>query len=96
MKGLKGGTALFCILMPDPKLTSVWFLTFAVILAVSVYFMRLLPTPWISGFVAVFVFAMWCDRILYCASTLFLRAFVLRNRRAFEAFAEGITIREAV
>lgn len=74
--------------------SSIWFLSLAVIAAVSAHFMNLLPTV-ISGFVVAFVFAMWCDRLLYWASTVFLRAFVLRNQQALEAFGEGITIREA-
>ncbi|MFQ5492071.1 MAG: hypothetical protein ACE5GE_15245 [Phycisphaerae bacterium] len=74
--------------------SSIWFLTLTVTAAVCVHFMNLLPTLWISGFVAVFAFALWCDRGLYCASTFFLRLFVLRSRRALEAFSEGITIRE--
>jgi hypothetical protein len=72
--------------------SSIWFLTIAMIAAVGIHFTNLLPSPWMSGFVVVFAFAMWCDRLVYCASTFFLRAFVLRNRRALEAFAEGITI----
>lgn len=74
--------------------SSIWFLTLAVIAAMTVHFMSLLPSPWMSGFVAAFVFAMWCDRLLCCASTWFLRAFVLRNQRALQAFNEGLTIRE--
>lgn len=75
--------------------SSIWFLTLAMIALVSVHLMNLMATPWMSGFVALFAFAAWCDRLLYCASTFFLRAFVLRNPRALEAFGEGITIREA-
>jgi len=75
--------------------SSIWFLTLALIASVSVHFMNLLAIPRMSGLVAVFAFALWCDRLLYCASTFFLRAFVLRNQRALEAFGEGITIREA-
>jgi len=76
--------------------SSIWFLTFVVIVTVTVHFMELLPTPCISRFVAIFALAMWCDRLLYRASTFFLRAFVLRNRRALESFGEGVTIREAL
>ena len=70
-------------------------LTVVVIAAVTVCFMRLLPNPWLSGLVATFAFALWCDRLLYCASTFFLRAFVLRNQRAPEVFDEGIRIQQA-
>lgn len=75
--------------------SSMWFLTLILVTAVSLHFMKLLSSPWMSGFIAIFAFALWCDRLLYCASTFFLRAFVLRNPRALEAFGEGITIREA-
>jgi hypothetical protein len=69
--------------------------TLVLIVAVSAHFMNLFANPWMSGFVTAFLFALWCDRLLYCASTFFLRAFVLRNQRALEAFREGITIQEA-
>ena len=74
--------------------SSMWLLTLAVIASVVVHFTGLLPNQWMSGFVAVFAFAMWCDRLLYCSSTVFLRCFVLRNPRALEAFGEGITVRD--
>jgi len=74
--------------------SSIWFLTFAVVAAMSVHIMTVLPSSCMSGFVAAFAFAMWCDRLLYCASTFFLRSFVLRNPRALQAFSEGLTIRE--
>jgi len=74
--------------------SSLWLHTIIVIAAVSVHFANILPTHWMSGFAALFTFALWTDRLLYCSSTFFLRAFVLRNQRAFEAFGEGITIRE--
>lgn len=74
--------------------THIWLLTLVMATAVSIHFLRLLPTPWMSGFLLVFVFSLWCDRLLYCASTMFLRLFVLRNQRALQAFGEGIIIRE--
>lgn len=75
--------------------SSIWFLTLIVIVAIGLHFTHLLPSLWMSGFAATFAFALWCDRLLYCASTFFLRAFVLRNQRALETFGEGITLREA-
>jgi hypothetical protein len=75
--------------------SSIWFLTPAVVAAVTVHFMKLLANPWLSAFIATLAFALWCKGFLYCASTFFLRAFVLRNQRALEAFGEGIRIREA-
>ena len=73
----------------------IWFLTLLLIATTGVYLAHFLPTPWVSEFVAAFVFAMWCSRLIYCASTAFLRAFVLRNQRALNAFHDGITLQEA-
>lgn len=75
--------------------SSIWFLTLLMIAAAVVHFMKLLPDRWMSGYLILFAFALWCDRLLYVASTFFLRAFVLRNPQALEVFGEGITIREA-
>lgn len=74
--------------------SSMWFITVALSAAVGAHFTNLLPSQWISGTLVVFAFAMWCDRLLYCASTVFLRAFVLRNPRALEACRDGITFRD--
>src|SRR5207249_6315752 len=74
--------------------SSIWLLAVLVIAAMSVHFMNLLANRWVSGLAATFAFALWCDRFLYWAATFFLRAFILRNRRAFEAFREGIRVRE--
>lgn len=75
--------------------SSMWFLTLVGIAAVGIHLMRLLADPYLSGFIASFAFALWCDRLLYSASTFFFRAFILRNPRAFLAFGEGVRIREA-
>jgi len=72
---------------------SIWLHTLLVIVAVSAHFMDLFSNVSISGFVTAFVFALWCDRFLYWSSTFFLRAFVLRNQRAFEEFRDDIIIR---
>lgn len=75
--------------------SAMWLLTLILIVAGVIHFTNIFAASWISGFVTAFAFALWCDRLLYCASTAFLRAFVLRNQRAFEAFQEGLVIREA-
>jgi len=75
--------------------SSMWFLTLVGIAAVGVHLMRLLANPYLSGFIASFAFALWCDQLLYSASTVFFRAFVLRNQRALQAFGEGIRLRKA-
>ncbi len=48
--------------------------------------------PWY--FIAI-VFALWVSRLVYCAATSLLRAFVLRNQRALEFMREHIQVREA-
>ena len=68
--------------------------TVALIGALIIHFLKVLPNPWMSEFLIVFVFALWCSRLVYNASTFLLRECVLRNPRALEAFEEGITIRE--
>jgi hypothetical protein len=67
----------------------------ALIVALAIHFLKVLPNPKTSGFIAVYIFSLWCSRFLYHAATHFLRAFVLRNPRALEAFGEAITLREA-
>ena len=47
--------------------------------------------PW---YFITFVFSLWASRLVYFAATAFLRAFVLRNQRAFEFMGENIHIRE--
>lgn len=73
----------------------IWFLNIVLVATVAVLFLRLVANPFLVGFIATFVFALWCKRFLYWAATWFLRAFVLRNQRALEAFRDGIRIREA-
>ena len=71
---------------------TMWLCTLVVVVAAGIHFLSLFPTLWMSGFVLAFTFALWCDRLLYRASSLLLRCFVLRNKKAFQAFSEGITI----
>lgn len=70
-----------------------WPLTVCVVVATAVHFFAPISDPWASGFIVLFALALWSDRLVYSAATFFLRAFVLRNRRALEAFSEGFTIR---
>lgn len=50
-------------------------------------------SAWVLGALASFLLALWCDRLIYVASSSFLRKQVLRNRRALAAYAEGLSIR---
>lgn len=75
--------------------SSMGLVTLFLVTAVSLHFAKVLSNPWKSGFLVLFAIALWSDRLLYCASTTFLRAFVLRNKRAFEAFSDGLVVRES-
>lgn len=48
----------------------------------------------VLGVGAVYVLAMWLDRLLYAASTLLLRAFIIRNSKAFTWLRQHLVIRE--
>ena len=71
------------------------FVTCLLAAAIVVHFLMWLPSIWVSSFFVVFALSLWCNRLLYCAATVFLRNFVLRNARALEAFGKGLTIRDA-
>lgn len=67
--------------------------TIFLLISVGVHLFSNLKTPWITGFASAFLFCLWCIRLLYCSSTVFLRAFVIRNGRAFEYLSEYLVIR---
>jgi hypothetical protein len=43
---------------------------------------------------SLFFASLWCSRVLYSASTMYLRCFILRNARAFEMLRDEITLKE--
>lgn len=63
------------------------------IVVTCVHFLGAFDFPWITGFVTVFLFSLWCVRLLYCLSTIFLRNFVIRNARAFQYLSEYLIIK---
>lgn len=71
---------------------SIWVHTFILIGAIIFHFANVISDPFISWAIVIFVFALWCGRFVYIASSFFLRAFILRNPRAFEAFSGAITM----
>jgi hypothetical protein len=75
----------------DSKLTGITLLLF---ISIAIHFFGNLRTPWISGFISIFLLSLWCERLLYCASTFLLRAFVIRNARAFEFLSDYLVIRQ--
>ena len=53
------------------------------------------PSQYASWFAVLLTAALWNARLIYDAADHFMRAFVFRNRRAYEFLAEHIHIREA-
>lgn len=66
----------------------------AVVVALALHWSGALGRSWITRYLALFACSLWLGRLIYCASTEFLRNFVMRNERAMSAFAAGVTIRE--
>lgn len=67
-------------------------ISYLLIAEIVLLFTNLITNKWIPGFFATYFFALWCSRFVYCSGTFFLRAFVLRNHRAFTSLADGLTI----
>ncbi len=53
------------------------------------------PSNYVGWFTVLVVFALWNARLVYSVATTFIRAFVVRNRRAFEFLMPHIQLREA-
>ena len=64
-----------------------------VLISVCVHFFGNLKAPWLARFASAFLLSLWCVRLLYCSSTVFFRAFVIRNGRAFEYLSDYLVIR---
>ncbi|MBW8034754.1 MAG: hypothetical protein FVQ79_03645 [Planctomycetes bacterium] len=69
-------------------------ITLLLFISVGVHFFGNLNMFWVTLFVCVFLFSLWCIRVLYCSATLLLRCFVIRNRRAFEYLSDYLTIEQ--
>ena len=52
-------------------------------------------SDYVGWYAALVAFALWNARLVYAAATHFIRAFVVRNRRAYEFLAPHIHLREA-
>ncbi|MDH3280933.1 MAG: hypothetical protein OEQ18_07365 [Gammaproteobacteria bacterium] len=53
------------------------------------------PSQYAGRYALLVALAFWNARLVYAAATHFIRAFVVRNRRAYELLAEHIHLREA-
>lgn len=52
------------------------------------------PSDYVAWYAVLVLFAIWNARLVYTAATHFIRAFVVRNRRAYEFLASHIHLRE--
>lgn len=68
-------------------------ITLILLISLSIHYFAHLNMFWVTLFVCVFLFSLWCIRVLYCSATMLLRCFVIRNRRAFEYLSSYLTIR---
>jgi energy-converting hydrogenase Eha subunit B len=69
-------------------------ITLLLVVALADCFVGLVHNAWVSAGLVSLMLALWCDRLVYVASAHFLRTQVLRNRRALEAYASGLEIRQ--
>jgi len=70
------------------------FITLVLAVAVALHIFN--PFGWSSTlFFVCAALAFWFGRVLYTVSTFFLRAFVIRNHRAFNLLADTIAIKRA-
>jgi len=69
----------------------------SVLLASALFglYLNWFPSNYIAWYVVLVLFALWNARLVYAAATHFIRAFVVRNRRAYEFLAPHIHLREA-
>lgn len=68
-------------------------ITLLLVGAVAVTIFGVIDGLWANLFFIAFLLSLWLNRLLYEAATLFLRAFVLRNFRAWNAFEDGLLVR---
>jgi len=63
------------------------------LISACIYFLKVFDISKISGFATVFIFSLWCIRLLYCSSTFLLRNFVMRNEKAYQYLSQSLEIR---
>jgi len=70
-------------------------ITVFVVVASLIHFFGNFNVPLSTGFVAVFLFSLWCIRFVYTSATLMYKAFAIRNRKAFDFLSSGLVIKDA-
>jgi hypothetical protein len=70
-----------------------WAPTVVLVAALAGCFVGPIHDAWVSIGLLSLALAIACDRLIYAGSARFLRSQVLRNPRALEAYADGLSIR---
>ena len=65
-----------------------------VLVIVNVTFIDFSSSPFVPWYAIAVAYSFWAYRFLYAASATLLRAFILRNQRAFEFAREHIVVKE--
>ena len=74
----------------NSKLTGI---TIIVVIFLIIHFAGFFDNSLITLLITIFLLSLWCIRILYCASTFFLRTFIIRNEKAFEYLKNYLVIK---
>ena len=63
-------------------------------LAIASLFTNFFSSQFVPWYAIAVAFAFWAQRLVYCAATTLLRAFILRNQQALEFTREHIVVKE--
>lgn len=85
--------AIYCGCSPRGN-SRLWLITVILVATVANAAFGVPESIWARLAPVAFIAALWLNRSLYVASTFFLRAMVLRNRRAWVAFSDGLYVRD--
>jgi hypothetical protein len=80
-----------CSVLGNSRLLGITILLF---ICVIFNFFANFNYPGITVAISVFIFSLWCVRLLYCSSSFLLRAFVIRNVRAYEWLLDYLVIQQ--
>jgi len=70
-------------------------ITVLLVLALASLYLNWFPSSYMAWYAVLIAAALWSARLIYSAATVFIRAFVVRNRRAFEFLAPYIQLKDA-
>lgn len=70
-----------------------YMVSFALASVLAFHFANLLAFPTLTQILVLFAFAVWCQRMLYVAATVFYRNMALHDAKLYELLADGIVLR---